>query len=141
MAILKISKITHVIIDIRFSKMIEALKEKNLERLQRLCSLFMEQMETTIVTFFSKEEIENINDEVLAIELLATLDVFEHALEQANKLREWCATTARERLYITRTLKEVSPSDNTIKLGVIDNFPALVRYEIANILEKEYSIS
>jgi hypothetical protein len=141
MAILKISKITHVIIDIRLNNIIEALKEKNLQRLQRLSSLFMEQMDNTTVTFFSKEEIENINDEILAIELLATLDVFAHAIEQANKLRDWCAKTARERLFITRTLKEMSPSDNTIKLGMIDNFPNLVRYEIANILEKEYSIS
>jgi hypothetical protein len=141
--VMAIPRICPSIVSIRMKVLLNALNARDDAKINKLCTLFEQHMDDSNIVLFTHEETEHVQEQLTYIHVLSMVNQYEAAVQATTKLQDMCEQISSSRmgvLYLLRTIWYTPTSNDELSLGPIDDLPRLVKYEISNILEKEYNL-
>lgn len=132
------------IVEIRMKSLIKALEKRNQQTINRLCTVFVTELETIDLALFSRQEAEHVCHEINQLHLFTFLDLYPIAVEKALNIIKFCKGLHDTRVGVINSLvvEWYEPKENDeFSLGAqLDNLPKLVKFEIGKCLEKVYNM-
>jgi hypothetical protein len=138
-----IPRISPVIVDIRMRGLLEALVERDDTRINRLCNSYIAHMDKADTLLFIHEEADVVKDKILYIQLLSFMNLHDVAIDTVVEIQNMCRDIRHVRMgviYHLSAILHVPELDDEFGMGVIDDLPALVKYQIAECLKREYNM-
>ena len=138
-----VPRVCPTIINIRMKGLVAALEQRDQKRVDRLCTLFVQHMETANVVVFTRQEVDHVCEQISYIHILTFMDLYDMAISIACDLRDSYHSIGQKRtgvIYALRAIWHVPHLAEEFSMGAIDDLPSLVKYEISKHLEKEYNM-
>ena len=138
-----IPRISPVIVDIRMRGLLEALVERDDTHINRLCNSYISHMDKADHMLFTPEEADAVKDKILYIQLLSFMNLHDVAIDTVVEIQNMCRDIRHVRMgviYHLNAILYVPEPDEEFGMGVIDDLPALVKYQIAECLKREYNM-
>jgi hypothetical protein len=123
--------------------LLEALAKRDDTRINRLCNSYIAHMDKADPFLFTPEEAEVVKDKILYIQLLSFMNLHNVAIDNAVEIQNMCQNIRHVRMgviYHLNAILHVPKLDKEFEMGVIDDLPALVKYQIAECLKHEYNM-